>query len=143
VREVRNHYQVDPKATLDVAVRCPSVVSVDFVQLTPFIQILAGVGRLRTGPDVQKPAQAASRVVAEFEVYVSLEGLIDVDAEKKRIEKQLAEKTRHLQSAQAKLDNPSFRDKAPPEVVKQQKALVAELQEQIASLKANLAEFGK
>ena len=54
VREVRNHYQVDPKATLEVAVRCGPAVSADFTQLTPFIQILAGVGRLRTGPDHAK-----------------------------------------------------------------------------------------
>jgi valyl-tRNA synthetase len=143
VREVRNHYQVDPKATLNVAVRCGSAVEADFTQLTPFIQILAGVGRVRAGADVQKPAQAASRVVAEFEVFVSLEGLIDVAGEKKRIEKQLTEKTRHLQTAQAKLDNPSFRDRAPAEVVQQQRDLVADVQKQIAALQANLAELGE
>ena len=43
--------------------------------------MLAGVGRLQVGADLQKPAQAASRVVAEFEAYVSLEGVIDVARE--------------------------------------------------------------
>ena len=46
VREIRNRYQVDPKIVLEVSVRCGPAVAADFTQLTPFIQMLAGVGRL-------------------------------------------------------------------------------------------------
>ena len=58
---------------------------------------LAGVGKLECGPDVAKPKQAATTCTPEFEAYVSLAGLIDVAAEIKRLEKQLAEKRKHLQ----------------------------------------------
>ena len=53
----------------------------DFRTLAPFITQLAGVGKLECGPDVAKPSQAASHVTPEFEVYVSLKGLIDPAAE--------------------------------------------------------------
>src|SRR5438105_1278348 len=81
VREVRNRYQVDPKAPLDVFVRCGDAVTADFQALKPFITLLAGVGRLECGPNTAKPKQSATQVHPDFEAYVSLEGLIDVAAE--------------------------------------------------------------
>jgi valyl-tRNA synthetase len=141
VREVRNRYTVDARTSLDVFVRCGEQVAADFRTLTPFITLLAGVGRLECGPDVQKPRQSASHVAPEFEAYVSLAGLIDVAAEIKRGEKQLADKKKHLQSAEAKLHNPNFVERAPPEVVQQLRELVEDLKKQIQALEDNLREL--
>jgi valyl-tRNA synthetase len=141
VREVRNRYGIDAKKPLDVFVRCAPAVSDDFKALTPFITTLAGVGRFSCGPDVSKPRQAASFVHPEFEAHVSHEGLIDVDAEIKRLEKQLAETRRHLQAAQAKLNNANFVAKASPEVVQQQRDLATDLEKQIQVIEASLREL--
>jgi valyl-tRNA synthetase len=141
VREVRNRYTVDPKKPLDVFVRCGAAVAADFEQLRPFIAQLAGVGKLECGPAVAKPPQAVTHVHPDFEAYISLRGLIDVDAEIKRLEKQLAEKRKHLQVTRSKLDNANFVKNAPPEVVQQQHQLVADLKAQIQALEANLAEL--
>jgi valyl-tRNA synthetase len=141
VREVRNRYTVDTKTALDVFVRCNETAAADLRSLGTFITMLAGVGRLECGPDVQKPPQATTHVHPEFEVYVSLRGLIDVAAEAQRLEKQLTEKRKHLQSARAKLENESFVTKAPAEVVQQQRDLVGDLQRQIQALEENLRDL--
>jgi valyl-tRNA synthetase len=141
VREVRNRYTVDAKTSLDVCVRCDEAVAHDFSLLAPFITMLATVGRLECGPQVRKPAQSASQVHPEFEVYVSLAGLIDVEAEITRVEKQLAEKRKHLQGAQAKLENANFVGRAPADVVQQQRDLVADLLNQIQALEGNRREL--
>jgi valyl-tRNA synthetase len=141
VREIRNRYTVDLKTPLDVFVRCGEAVAADFEQLRPFIAQLAGVGKLECGPNVAKPPQSASVVHPDFEAYVSLSGLIDEVAEIKRGEKQLAEKRKHLQGTRAKLANSSFLDKAPADVVQQQRDLVADLESQIRALEATLAEL--
>jgi valyl-tRNA synthetase len=141
VREVRNRYSVDTRTPLDVFVRCPETTAGDFRGLSAFITMLAGVGRLETGPDVVRPAQAASHVTPDFEVYVSLKGLIDVGAEVKRLEKQLVDKRKFLQGIQAKLDNASFVSRAPAEVVDQQREQVVDLRKQIATMEANLVEL--
>jgi valyl-tRNA synthetase len=141
VREARNRYNVDPRTALDVFVRCGEATAGDFRSLAPFITLLAAVGRLECGPGVQKPPQSVTHVHPDFEAYVSLQGLIDVPAEIKRLEKQLAEKRKHLQGTQAKLDNPNFRDKAPAEVVQQQREQGAELQSQIQAIEENLREL--
>ena len=93
VRDVRNRYSVDGKTPLDVTREAArTAVAADFQALRTFITLLAGVGKLESGPDVAKPKQAASQVTPEFEAYVSLVGLIDPAAEIKRLEKQLADK---------------------------------------------------
>jgi valyl-tRNA synthetase len=142
VREVRNLYSLDKKASLDVFVRCNAAVARDLQALAPFIRQLAGVGKLECGPDTIKPRQAATHVHADFEAYTSLEGLIDMAAEIKRLEKQLGDKTKHLQSARAKLANSNFVKNAPAEVVQQQRDLVTDLEAQIQTIEANLHELG-
>ena len=143
VREVRNRYTMDTKSNLDVFVRCSESIAEDFRSLTPFISALAGVGRLECGPQTAKPRQAATHVTPEFEVYVSLAGLIDVDAERARSQKLLAEKLKHLQAARAKLNNANFVERAPAEVVQQQRDLVADLQNQIKAIEDNLRELSE
>lgn len=141
VREVRNRYMVDGKTPLDIAVRCSATIAADFTSLAPFIVLLAGVGKLECSPDVKKPAQAATHVNPDFEVFISLKGLIDPVAEVKRLEKQLAEKTKQLETTQKKMSNANFLSGAPKEVVQQQEQLILDLRQQIKILQETIAEM--
>jgi valyl-tRNA synthetase len=141
VREIRNRYLIDTRTPLDLSVRCSPRVAGDFQALVPFLRTLAGVGQLACGSEVGKPPQSASHVHPEFEAYVSLRGLIDVPAEIKKLQKQLAEIGKHLQSSRAKLANPNFVGKAPADVVQQQRDLVAELERQRQAIETNLREL--
>ncbi len=141
VREVRNRYDLKKDTALEVFVRCDAASAEDFRQLRPFIAALAGVGKLECGPDIHKPRQSAAHVQPEFEAYVSLRGLIDREVEATRLEKQLAEKRKHLQGIRAKLDNPSFVGRAPAEVVQQQRELAADLEKQIRTMEDMLREL--
>ncbi len=141
VREVRNRYNVEPKTALDVSVRCVANVADDFKALAPFIAQLAGVGSFSAAAEVAKPPQSASHVTPDFEVFVSLKGLIDPAVELKRQEKQLAEKTKFMQGLQAKLDNAGFMKNAPEAVVQQLRKQLADSQQQIAAIEANIREM--
>ena len=141
VREVRNRYQVEPKAKLDVAVRCGGEVAADFQALAKFIGPLAGVGAFVAGPDAAKPKQAGTVVRPDFEAFVSLEGLIDPAAEAERTEKQIAAARKQVAGMKAKLDNASYVKNAPPEVVEETRAKTAELEGQVAVLEANLKDL--
>jgi valyl-tRNA synthetase len=141
VREVRNRYMVDSKTELTVNVRGSEKVAAEFKALEAFIRQLAGVGSFTAGPNATKPAQAASVMHGEFEAYVSLAGLIDVPKEIQRLEKQLGEKQKQLAGTQAKLGNAGFVERAPAEVVQQQRELVTELEQQIKAIGANLHEL--
>jgi valyl-tRNA synthetase len=141
VREIRNNYKVDAKTPIDISVRCPESVAADFRSLSTFIGLLAGVAKLECGPDVKKPPQSATHVNPEFETYVSLKGLIDPAEETKRLEKQLAEKTKQLDTTQKKLANVDFVKRAPKEVVDQQQQFVTDLQQQIRIIEETIREL--
>jgi valyl-tRNA synthetase len=142
VREVRSRYlPKDPRTPLDIHVRCSRAVAEDFRSLSSFIAQLANVGAMECGPDVTKPRQAATQVHADFEVYVSLAGLIDVPAEVARLQKQQAEKQKALAAARGKLGNASFVDRAPPEVVQQVKDQVADLESHLGVLAQTLRDL--
>jgi valyl-tRNA synthetase len=142
VRNVRNNYpKIDQRTPLDIHVRCHDAVAKDFTTLAAFIKQLAGVGALACGPSVTKPGQCASLVTPEFELYVSLQGLIDPAAESARLQKQLAEKRKQLAAAEAKLGNENFVKNAPPEVVEQQRASIADLKKQIESIETNIKDL--
>jgi len=50
-------------------------------------------------------------------VYLDLSSVVDVEAEKERLSKELEKLTKAIQAGEGKLNNPSFVDKAPPQVV--------------------------
>ena len=67
-------------------------------------------------------------------VYMSIEGLVDVDAEIEKLTKELAEISGHLANVKKKLANSNFVDKAPRDVVAVQEKRQVELQEKSEKL---------
>ncbi|MSR30473.1 MAG: valine--tRNA ligase [Gemmataceae bacterium] len=143
VRDVRNRYMLDSRLPLQATVRCPETVAADLRSFTPFIQLLAGVDSLDCGQKVPRPTQSASHVHQDFEVFVSLAGLIDVQVEVSRLEKLRAEKDKLLQSIMAKLSNESFVSRAPSEIVQQQRDTVADLEKQLQSIRDGMESLGQ
>jgi valyl-tRNA synthetase len=140
VREIRNRYMLD-KAPLELAVKCNDAVAADLTALAPFVKLLGGLTTFECGPTAAKPKQAGSILHAQFEGYVNLAGLIDVPAELKRLEKQIAEKKKLFESIQGKLGNAGFLAKAAPEQVQETREKAAELEAQIRAMEANEAEL--
>ena len=73
---------------------------------------------------------------------VPLEGLIDLDAERKRLEERIAKERKFLEGLEKKLANPNFVEKAPPEVVERERRRAEEVRATIQSLEKNLADPG-
>lgn len=86
----------------------------------------------------ERPAQAGVHVVEKFEVVVSLEGLVDFEEEKSRIEKAIAKNQKDLDKITAKLGNEKFLARAPAEVVAKDKDRAAELSAMIGALNESL-----
>jgi valyl-tRNA synthetase len=80
----------------------------------------------------------AGRIAA----FIPLAGVVDVDAERPRLEKAIADAEGFLATSQQKLANPSFRDRAPAAVVAKEEAKVAEHSAAIDRLRRQLAELG-
>jgi valyl-tRNA synthetase len=83
----------------------------------------------------------ATEMAGDVEVMVPLEGLVDNEAERGKIEKELAKLRSDRDYLKKKLDNPSFRERAPLEVLDKDRARLAELETAIAKLEVALARF--
>ena len=103
--------------------------------------------RLASASDVQVADSfdiegSVSIVTADATIYLPLAQLVDFEAEKKRLNKELAEAEKKLGFIENKLNNPGFLAKAPEAVIAQQKEDGAKLQEKIALLKSSIEKLG-
>ncbi len=85
---------------------------------------------------------SATVVAGEEKIIIPLDGVIDIDAEKVRIQKRIDELEKFLKGAIGKLANKSFTDNAPPEVVEETKQLVTEREIEVKNLKQSLEKLG-
>ncbi len=77
---------------------------------------------------------AATALVGELELLIPMAGLIDKDAEVQRLDKEIEKIQKDLTKCEAKLQNPKFVDKAPADVVAQERERVADFQKAISKL---------
>jgi valyl-tRNA synthetase len=87
-------------------------------------------------------AGAARLVVRGETVWIPVGDLIDLDAERERLHKRLAEAEQDLERAERKLANEGFRAKAPEDVVLAEKLKVERFEREAASVREQLAELG-
>jgi valyl-tRNA synthetase len=93
------------------------------------------------GTNLSKPGYSASSVVQGQEIFIPLKGLIDINVERGRLEKEIARLEGQLQNVEAKLDNPNFADKAPADVVQKEKDKRDNFRHTILKLKSSLAQI--
>jgi valyl-tRNA synthetase len=85
----------------------------------------------------EKPRNAISLVVGATEIYLPLEGLVDLDAERQRLTVELAELDRQLEKSRGLLSS-DFAKKAPPAVIEKERAKLAALEESRAKVAERL-----
>jgi valyl-tRNA synthetase len=91
----------------------------------------------------QKPEQSVAEVIAGgTEIYLPLAGMIDLDAEVARWQKEVADLEKRIAASKGKLNNPNFVQKAPIEVVGREREKLADLELQAAKIWDRLKELG-
>ncbi len=111
-----------------------------------YIRDLAGVEELiMREAGEEPPAKSISARAGEggslVEVFIPMEGLVDVEVEGKRLEKALLKVAREHESLSRKLANRAFIEKAPPEIVEKERVRLSGLEEKKASIEAGLARL--
>jgi valyl-tRNA synthetase len=98
-----------------------------------------GSGGALAAPPVDR---AAKLLTAGAELYLPLEGLLDLDEERARLDRELAGLDAERARAAAKLANQAFIEKAPPAVVERARDRLAEVEAALAKVRAQRAELG-
>ncbi|WP_031011933.1 valine--tRNA ligase [Streptomyces sp. NRRL F-5727] len=109
---------------------------------TPLVAHEAAIRQiLRLQPEGEGFAATATLPVAGAEVALDLSGTIDVEAERKRLAKDLAAAEKEKAQAEAKLGNEAFLAKAPDNVVDKIKGRLAKADEDIARIQNQLEKL--
>ena len=136
VRSIRGETNIPPSTQLDIVLRMKSKEIEEAVsEYGFFIRDLARVKSIGLIPEgAPRPKHCALAVTGEAEVYVPLEGVIDIDKEKDRLDKQIAKLEKELEGKRKKLSNKDFLEKANPEVVEEQVRIKDELELKLGKL---------
>ena len=139
VRNIRGENNIAPSKEIKIQVRlAEGTSSTIFDTYSKYLQKLARVSAIETLASSVKPKLASSAVVGGSEIFVPLEGLIDLDAERARIEKEIARLQQASEAIDRKLGNESFVARAPKEVVEKEREKLASFRTTIEKLQANL-----
>lgn len=142
VRSTRARYGISPKQELPAVVHAADDAQAQVLSaLEAQIKGLARVSSLEIGTQVQKPAESAAVVTQGCEVFCVLTGLIDFDAERTRLQKELKTLSADESKFSKKLSNPGFLAKAAPEIIAKDKAKLQGIQEKLALVQSQLAEL--
>jgi valyl-tRNA synthetase len=100
------------------------------------LALLAGSSEILIDDSYEAPKGTPAAVTSVGEAYMPMEGLIDVEAERVRLSKEIEKIELEVKKSEGKLSNASFVDRAPPEVVVQEK-------ERLEDWKIKLAQLGE
>ncbi len=141
VRTARSELSIEPRRKLSALVAAPTEEHRVLLEAQrPVIEALAGLDALDIQPVVETPPdQSLHLPFPTFEVYLPLEGVVDMAAERTRAEAEIARVQGAITSLQGRLDSPAFTGKAPAAVVEKERVRLNENQDLLERLKSRVA----
>jgi valyl-tRNA synthetase len=126
IRRILAFYKIPPRQIVEV------VVDREFLDkpLMAMIERMAPAKFTIGGPE----GKAAAAVVGDVRLFVPLAGLVDFAAEKARVEKLIVKEEKDAAATERKLENKAFVEKAPPEIVDENRERLASSRRTIAEL---------
>ncbi len=117
IRNLRSEMNIAPARKAPIRIRASGPDAAVLEGQRELILLLGKSESLEVGPNVAKPKVAASAVVRSHEIFLPLEGLIDVEVERARLRKEYEKVLREFDVSRRKLQNEDFLGKAKKDVV--------------------------
>ena len=136
IRNIRGEMNIKPSKKIPVTLENTS--EADRKRVTEHSDYLTTLAKLETISVLeagQVAPESATALVGNMKVLVPLAGLIDKDAEIKRLEKEIQKLEKELVSVQGQLKNENFVNRAPEAIVQQEKNRALEIESSLTSLK--------
>jgi valyl-tRNA synthetase len=134
IRNMRSEMNLPPSKLVPAVVKAEGDALALLEANRAVLGPLARVGEWTLGPDAQRPGVAVSAVARGVEVFIPLAGLIDVDAERARLTREVDKAFGDLEGTKKKLMNQDFLAKARPDVVQREKDRLELLDQTVAKL---------
>ncbi len=137
VRNIRSTYNVAANENVDITL--VSSNEGDLIKESEsIIQKLSNVAKINIIEKDEMQKQSASDVFGDLKLYVHLENVIDIEKEKFRIEQDLQKTIGYQKGLEKRLSSEQFINKAPEQVVNQERENLKQAQEKIIKLEEHL-----
>lgn len=140
VRNRRSEMNIPPSRKASVYVETDYADT--FENGAKFIIRLASANDVKINSDISALGNTVTIITDDAKIYIPMGDLVDFEAERKRLEKELAQCQDKLDFINKKLSNPGFVNKAPEKVVAQNKEDASKLEEKIANIKNSIENLG-
>ncbi len=139
IRNIRGEMNLPPAKKANVVFKTDDQTIINILDRDKvYFQNLAKIEELTIDANYQSGKTDAAAIIKNAEIFIPLEGLIDFDLEKARIQKELAKIEKELTKINGKLNNQNFIDKAPEEIIQKEKQKRDELNDSKGKLLINL-----
>ncbi len=128
IRQIRSEMNISPKKKISVLLKETSSIEIERLKETQnYIQALGSVEAISILSDDDQEPVSATALLDGMKILIPLEGLIDIEDEKQRLQKNLAKIDKDIKSSKQRLLNKDFRSKAPQEIIDQLKTRLEHL----------------
>ncbi len=141
IRSIRGELNLPPSLELKAMINTSDGSKDILNEHVVYISKLARDKNIAIGEDIIKPQDAATSVKPLMQIFVPLTGLLDIEAEIKRLEKEILKIEEAASQLRKKLANREFVSKAPKEVVGENKAKYDEFIEKIHKIQENIEKL--
>ncbi len=141
IRNIRGEMRVPPGTSLSVTIHAAGADAALFGGERRLIETLARAS-VTVDPAATRPRNSALGVVGDSELYVDLAGIVDLAAERQRLEKEIRKAADAIEFIRGKLARPEFAERAPAEIVEKEREKLAQQEALRAKLVASLSWVG-
>jgi valyl-tRNA synthetase len=139
VRNVRNELGVPPGKRGTAILRVHEQAELERLRgCADLVALLAKMEEVQVVLGGEDPSPAGVGVAGTVEIFLPMKGLVDLDKERARLQKELGKLEGWIKGCRAKLGNSKFVDNAPEHVVRQQRDLLTENEGKAAKLQERL-----
>ena len=143
IRTIRSEMNISPAAQIEAMF---SVLNPEnektLNENEDYIKRLAKISNIEFGKNMQRPKNSALAVAGGFEIFLPLEGLIDIEKEKARLAKEIVLAGQEVERTNAKLQNENFVKRAPETEIEKIKARLSDAQTKIEKINESLRFLG-
>ncbi|PAU92952.1 valine--tRNA ligase [Aliifodinibius salipaludis] len=142
IRNIRAEFKLSPNDEIDLLIKAKDEKTANALSNNEWIfRKLQSIHTFKVAADLDKPETSASAVIEGTELFVPLEGLINLDKERERIQKEIDRLEGFLKSIEGKLNNDGFVNNAPKDVVQKERDKKEDTETNLEKLREILEEL--
>jgi valyl-tRNA synthetase len=142
VRNIRSEMNVAPSKPIELQIKPKNKEILKALDTNrSYLIRFCNPSELLISDEISAPEKSMSTVLTGLEMYLPLEGLLNIEEEVKRLEKEAEKYAKEVERVQKKLSNEGFMKKAPEKVISEERAKESDYQEKYDNVQARIKEL--